>query len=261
MAQIEIRANLTNDDIPLLTAYRGQTVVVGKFDQDYLFDTNPNNVQKLQREKEISSAFYAHNIIPTGQGYKTAGYINKIGALAGATAFNKCYVLRDTAENKSFFVPAGGRNYIFDRNFGVWKSVNPLSGADALLVTVAYLNGETYFYYQKRGCFKYNKTTGLLDSVVLTGLVASQINGICSAAGFLLAWDDLNFVYRSQSASPLNFTPDASLGSGAGVPEDIRGQDCNSTSHHKWLHSLHYSQCCSCILPTKHPLSLYFQGN
>jgi hypothetical protein len=224
MAQIQTRANLTNDDIPLLSAYRGQTVIVGKFDQDYLFDTNPNNVQRLQREKEIADAYYAHNIVPTGQGYKTIGYVAKLNGLAGITSFDKAYVLRDPAENKSFFAPAAGKNYIFDRNINTWRSISPIVGAESSLVTVAYLSGETYIYYQKIGCFKYNKTTGTLDAVVLTGLVPILINGICSAAGFLLAWDDLNNIYRSQAASPLNFTPDASLGSGAGIPEEIRGK-------------------------------------
>src|SRR4051812_43642775 len=114
MAQIQTRANITNDDIPLLSAYRGQTVIVGKFDQDYLFDTNPNNVQRLQRDKEIADAYYAHNVMPTGQGYKTVGFIEKIQSFVGKTDFNKAYILRDPAENKSIFVPAGGKNYIFD---------------------------------------------------------------------------------------------------------------------------------------------------
>lgn len=224
MAQIQIRANITNDDIPLLSAYRGQTVVVGKFDQDYLFDTNPNNVQRLQRDKEIADAYYAHNIMPTGQGYKTVGFIEKIQSFVGKTDFNKAFTLRDPSENKSIFVPAAGKNYIFDRNFNTWRSVNPLIGVDSSLVTVAYLSGETYIFYQKVGCFKYDKVTGTLVSVVLIGLNVLLINGICSASGFMLAWDDLNNIYRSQAASPLNFTPDPSLGSGAGVPEDIRGK-------------------------------------
>lgn len=224
MAQIQTRANITNDDIPLLSVYRGQTVIVGKFDQDFLFDTNPNNVQRLQRDKEIADAYYAHNIVPTGQGYKTVGFIEKIQNLAGKTDFNKAFILRDPAENKSIFVPSGGKNYIFDRNFNAWRSVNPLSGVDSSLVTVAYLNGETYIFYQKVGCFKYDRTTGTLMSVVLTGLVVALINGICASSGFLLAWDDANNIYRSQAASPLNFIPDPSLGSGAGIPEEIRGK-------------------------------------
>jgi hypothetical protein len=260
MAQIQTRANLTNDDIPLLSAYRGQTVIVGKFDQDFLFDTNPNNVQRLQREKEIADAYYAHNVIPTGQGYKTVGYIAKLAGV-NAVGFDKAYVLRDPSENKSFFVPAAGKNYIFDRNINTWRSVSPLIGADSALVTVAYLNGETYIYYQKVGCFRYDKATATLVAVVLVGLVANLINGICASSGFLLAWDDTNNIYRSQAASPLNFTPDASLGSGAGIPEDIRGKIVCLFPITNGFHCLHNSKCCFCIISAEYQVSIYLQGN
>lgn len=224
MAQIEYRANLSADDIPLLSASQGQTVIVGKFDQDYTLDSNPNNVQRLQKEKQIADAYYAHNVLPTGEGYRSIGFLDKIAGVVGETSFDRIFTLRDINENKSFFSPAGGANFIFDKNRITWQSTNPLVAQENTLVTVAYLSGETYIYYSKVGCFKYDKVLQQLVPVVLTGLVAAQVNGICSANGFMLAWDDLNNVYRSQSASPLNFTPDSSLGSGAGVPEDIRGK-------------------------------------
>lgn len=224
MSQIEYRANLSGDDIPLLSAFQGQTVIVGRFDQDYALDENPNNVQKLQKEKQIAEAYYCHNVVPTGQGYQSIGYTEKIPASLTGTGFDRCYLLRDINENKSFFSPASGKNFIFDRNRITWQSTNPIVGFENALVTVAYLNGETYFFYKKKGCFKYDKTTGTIVAVVLIGLVVANLNGICASSGFLLAWDDNNTIYRSQSASPLDFTPDSALGSGSAIPEDIRGK-------------------------------------
>lgn len=224
MAQFPYRANLSADDIPLLSQLQGQTVIVGKFDQDYTLDSNLNNTQKLQKEKNIPDAYYGHNIVPTGQGYQTVGYVEKVAAMPGVNNFDKVYTLRDPDENKTFYVPANGRNYIFDRNLVSWRSINPIIGHEGALVTIAYLNGETYIFYKKVGCFKYDKVTSTIIPVVLVGLVVANINGICSSNGFLLAWDDDNVIYRSQSVSPLDFTPDPSLGSGAGIPEDIRGK-------------------------------------
>lgn len=222
MAQIPFRANLANDDFPLLSALQGRTVIVGKNDQDYELEINSQN--KLQREKQIPQAYYVHNVMPSGQGYQSIGYIDKIAAHASATDFQGAFIIRDPDENKSLFSPSAGKNYIFDRNLNAWASVSPIIGAENALCTVAYVAGETYIFYKKIGCFKYNKITRVLDSVTLTGLVVTSINGICSANGFLLAWDDMNFVYRSQIADPLNFTPDISLGSGAAIPEDIKGK-------------------------------------
>lgn len=222
MSQIQYSINLATDDIPLLSALKSNTVIVGKIDQDYELEINSQN--KLQKEKKIPEAYYVHNVMPTGQGYQSVGYMEKILAHPSAIDFNGCFTLRDIEENKSLFSPSNGKNYIWDRNFNSWQSVNPITGHEGALITIAYIAGETYIYYEKIGCFTYNKLTGKLDSVILVGLVPTLINGICSANGFLLAWDDDNNIYRSQSLSPLNFTPDPSLGSGAGVPEDIKGK-------------------------------------
>lgn len=225
MSQIEYRANLSASDIPLLSAFQGQTVIVSKFDQNYDLDDNPNQPTKLQRERQIADAYYCHNVVPTGQGFQSIGYTQKIpAAIPAVVDFDRAYLLRDVDENKSFFSPSGGKNYIFDRNRNGWQSTNPITGHENALVTIAYLNGETYIFYEKLGCFRYDKVTGTMVAVVLVGIVSTLINGICSSSGFLLAWDDNNTIYRSQSASPLDFTPDSSLGSGSGIPEDIRGK-------------------------------------
>lgn len=224
MSQISYSANLGSDDFPLLSQLQSRTVIVGKNDQDFELNSNINNTNKLQKERRMPQAYYAHNVMPSGQGYQSVGYIQKIAKHPTATNFRGAFVLRDPLENKTLYSPAGGKNYVWDRDFNEWRSINPLIAVETNLVTVAYLNGETYIFYEKIGCFKYNKTTQLFESVVLVGLVVANINGICSSQGFLLAWDDLNFIYRSQPASPLNFTPDSALGSGAGIPEDIRGK-------------------------------------
>lgn len=222
MSAVSYSANLASDDIPLLSAFQGPTVIVGKVDQDYQLEINDQN--KLQRTKHEPQAYYCHNVMPSGQGYQSVGFTQKISGLPDVIDFWDIFVLRDIDENKSLFSPAHGKNYIFDQNVGHWVSVNPIANADALLVTVAYLSGETYIFYEKVGCFKYNKATKTLDAVVLTSLIVGNIIGICASNGFLLAWDDQNTIYRSQLASPLDFTPDPSLGSGAGTPEEIRGK-------------------------------------
>ena len=226
--QITYRANLASAEIPLLSAFQGQTVIVGKIDQDFELENAQSTNPRLQKEKQIPEAYYCHNVMPTGHGYQSVGYIEKIPPhedhVSGIADFQGIHILRDVNENKSLFSPAGGKNYIFDRNINMWESIDPIVGFENALVTVAYLDGETYVFYAKKGCFKYNKTTQHFDTVTLTGLVVTEINGICASNGYLLAWDDLNNVYRSQAVDNLNFTPDPSLGSGAGIPEDIRGK-------------------------------------
>lgn len=224
MAQVTYRGNLAADDFPLLSALQGQTVIVGRIDQD--FELTIKQGQRLQKEKQIPQIYYCHNVVPTAQGYQSVGYLDK-HPQGPLNDFNDVFVLRDPSENIFLFSPAGGKNYIWDQNIfaglGGWVSRNPIA-AVGKLCTVAYLNGETYIFYEKVGCFRYDQATTAMVAVVLTGLVVANINGICAAQGFLLAWDDLNNIYRSQAASPLDFTPDPALGSGAGIPQDLRGK-------------------------------------
>lgn len=222
MAQISFRANLANDDFPLLSALQGRTVIVGRIDHDYELEIN--NSSKLQKEKQIPQAYYVHNVMPSGQGYQSVGYLEKIPAHDTEVDFQGAFILRDPDENKALFSPSAGKNYVFDRNFNEWRSISPLTNAQNALCTVAYVAGETYVFYKKIGCFKYNRTDEVFDTVTLTGLDVTQINGICSANGFLLAWDDLNTIYRSQAGNPIDFTPDPALGSGSAIPEDIKGK-------------------------------------
>lgn len=222
MAQIPFRANLANDDIPLLSSLMGRTVIMGKTDQDYELEVNSQN--KLQKEKQIPQAYYVHNVMPSGQGYQSIGYLDKIPKHSSATDFRGAFTIRDADENKTLFSPSGGRNYVFDRNFNSWRSVNPQAGAESKLVTVAYVDGRTFIFYEKTACYEYDKILQAFIEVPLTGLIVTNINGICSANGFLLAWDDTNNIYRSQAAAVTDFTPDAALGSGSGIPEDIKGK-------------------------------------
>ena len=222
MAQHTFAANLSSNEIPLLSSLQAKTVIIGRNDQDFELDVN--NQQKLQKERRIPQVYYCHNVMPTDQGYMSVGYSTKIEGLPSVTDFRGAFVLRDIDENKTLFSPSGGKNYIFDRNIAVWRSIGSLVGKDTALVTVAYLDGETYIFYEKTNCYKYNRTTQTLDVVTLTGLTVANINGICSSNGFLIAWDDTNTVYRSQSIDNLNFTPDPTLGSGSGIPEDIKGK-------------------------------------
>lgn len=220
MANQTYRANLANDNFPLLSRFKGQTVIVGKTDQDYELDVN--NQQKLQKEKEIPQAYYLENVMPTGQGFQSIGYTNRLAAFAGKTDFNDSFILRDVNEKKVIFSPAKGMNYVYDATTGVWASVSPIA-ANTGMVTTAFLSGITYVFYAKTGCFQYDPATMTFLPVVLTGIIATSIIGICAAQGFLIVWDEYT-VYRGQLAAPTNFTPDFTLGSGSDRPQDAKGK-------------------------------------
>jgi len=223
MSQIAYQANLASGFYPFLSRYQGQTVIsVGK-DQAFRQTAIIGESDK-DDNKGVPQLYYCHNAIPTVQGIQSIGYTQKLAGLVGVTNFNGIFLLKDPEENKFLFSPSGGFNYIYNANNTAWQSVSPIisypTNAD---ITIAYLNGQTYIYFARIGCYKYNRITNLLEPVTLIGINPTLINGICESSGFLLLYDDFT-IYRSQVINQLDFTPDPALGSGSSIPEGLQGK-------------------------------------
>lgn len=225
MAQISYRGNLTSGHFPFLSAYQGQTVIVGGKDQAF-----QNQVVVGQdsedKDKGFPQLYYCHNVVPTLQGIQSVGFINRLPGIDASVDFDDVFILRDIEENKYLFSPAAGNNYVFDGNNAVWQTANSAPNVPpvgSLPVTVAYLNGHTYVFFPEDGCYEYDNVTEEFVAVPFTGVTAADLLGITSANGFLIAYDQFS-VYRSQVTDPTDFTPDFSLGSGASIPEAIGGQ-------------------------------------
>jgi len=223
MSQVAYRANLNSGFFPFLSRYQGQTVIISGKDQAFKNSQVIGETDK-DEDKGIPQLYYCHNVIPTVQGIQSIGIVQRFAGIPGVTIFSEIFSIRDIEENKFLFSPSGGVNYIYNANFGMWQSVSPLvQYASNALTTIAYLNGETYIFFDQIGCFKYNRVTNLLEPVVLVGLNVTLIHGICESSGFLLCWDDFT-IYRSQIVNPLDFTPDPSLGSGSSIPQGLEGK-------------------------------------
>lgn len=222
MAQLTYRGNLTTGYLPFLVSLQGQTVIVGKQDQNVTpRDQILAGEGAADRDRGFPQALYMHNVLPTNTGFKSVGYLQKIAGI-GVTTFQDAFILTDVNGNKFLFSPVSGQNYIWDGTTQTWTSGSGIITSSSGIVTVAYNNGNTYVFFQGIGCYQYDTVTRLLVAVVFTGITAALLNGICSSNGYLLAWDTFT-VYRSQPTAPLNFTSDPSLGSGSSIPNDIKG--------------------------------------
>lgn len=219
MSQLPFRANLSSGFFPLLSRQQGRTVIIPGKDQFYKDRLTINQPQSPEDEG-IPQIYYCHNVMPASGGLSSIGFNSQLAGLVGKTDFNDIFLLRDINENKFLFSSGLTTNYINNANFGGWNAVG---GPTSALVTVAYINGFTYIFFKGVGLYQYNSVTNTLDVVALTGVTASALNGICASSGFLIAWDNFS-VYRSKPVSILDFTPDATQGSGASIPQDIKGQ-------------------------------------
>lgn len=224
MAQITYRGNLTVGYNPFLVSLQGQTVIIPKIDQNVTTaDTVLTGEGNSDRDRGFPQVAYMHNVLPTKQGFKSVGYNNKIAGLPSVNSFQDIFTLRDINENKFFYSPVSGKHYVFDGTVGVWSPASSTIISSSGLITVAYLNGNTYIFFQGIGCYQYDTVSKTLLPVVFIGINAPALNGICASNGYLIVWDNFN-VYRSQPLAVLNFTPDPTQGSGGSIPNDINGQ-------------------------------------
>lgn len=246
MAVYEVSANLSSSLFSFATEMWGRSIMFPQLDENYnrtIFSTVDPGF-----EKDVPQVFYMHNVMPTVEGYQSISYdtvvdgtiVNPgsggfgvfafgVGAFGGSAApslvFDKCFTIQTAAGNNFLFVPASGLNLIYNANIGFWQSVSPFSAGTVpnnVQVTTALVDGETYIYYANYGCFKYDETSNLLVSVTLTGLDPTQILGICSANGYMIAVSN-NAVAWSSLVSPTDFTPSIITGAGGGSVNDAKG--------------------------------------
>lgn len=220
-----VRMNLGVAIFPFATELWGRSIIIPQFDQNFDRVSEQNVPNK---DRGIPQAFYMHNVIPTGQGYQSIGYDNRLAAFAPAvTDFDTCFALAYTAPSnaKLLFSPASGKNYIYDGSVGAWASISPFApgviGSNTL-VTVAEVSGVTYIFYEGLGCYRYDTATKTLIPVVLTGLVAASIKGIVSANGYLIAFSDTDVAWSSTS-NPTDFVPSLITGAGGGSVQFTNG--------------------------------------
>lgn len=180
MAQVTIRANLSNVQIPLLTEEFGRSVIVRQQDLNY----NPTLASKADVDKDVGipQVYYAHNVMPTNYGYRSISYSNQIAPL-GIDTFSQVINLLSISGAKAFlavttdgslYVSHVGVGYVWTQITGFMKatytegtntgtgyiaSVSVLNGsaADVYLVT---MTSATAFQVKKNGVNEATGTTG-----------------------------------------------------------------------------------------------------
>lgn len=225
MADITWRANLKSSVIPLLSELQGQTVIVRQYDQNYV--PYLADQDSLKTSMGVPQVYYAHNIVPTDYGYKSVGYIEYTkAAFPAATNFSQVVSIRDSEGNYALLaITAIGNLYVMPTGASAWTA--PDSAPDSATiagkrVSVAFVSGITYIYFDGVGCYYYVWSTNSMVAVTLTGVTVADIIGIVGNSGYLLAYSKDALVWSS-TTDPTDFTPSLSTGAGGGQVESARG--------------------------------------
>lgn len=97
-----------------------------------------------------------------------------------------------------------------------WVQLCSKTGTDPIYVTM--IKGTTYYYARDWGVFKYLEGSYDLTAIqpaTFTYIDPTQLNGLCAACGYLIAYDNIK-VYWSSPLNSDNFEPDQ-LGNNAGA--------------------------------------------
>lgn len=222
MAKIRFRGALAAAQFPLALELAGRTVNNGRNDLDV---KAPQTVlgQPSPSQFDTPQVLFAQNVVPTSEGMQSVGFEQKIRPLVNATDFDQAITLRDEDENNFLFVPARGKNYIWDASDGIWKPTNPFTGWTGKLVTRAYVNGRTFICYEKQGIYEYDYIANTFTLQVITGLTNSQVRGIGGSSNYLIAFTDLEVCWSSL-VNPLDFVPSMATGAGRSIPQDVKAR-------------------------------------
>lgn len=226
MAVITSRINLAAATFPFAVELWGRSIMVNQYDFNY--DKAALNIASSTTpiDKGIPQSFFLQNVLPSTHGYQAIGYSKVIlGAVDAGMSFDNIYQITNVDGNRFLYSPASGNNFVFDAPVGSWQKIDPfIPGVigDFTQVTTAYVHGETYIFIQGVGCRVYNAGTKAFDDIVLTGLSISDILGITSANGYMIAWTDTAVAWSSL-VDPTDFTPDITTGAGGSSVNDVRG--------------------------------------
>jgi hypothetical protein len=225
MAKQRFKGALNAVSFPMVSILQTRTVVNPQMDVNVRTPRNPNSTEDYS-DYSIPQVAYCENVVPTGEGMQSVTYAQMLQGLPGVTAFDQAITLRDEDENNFLLSPSGGLNYIYTANAGVWESVDPIVGADGLLVTRAYVNGRTFVCYEGLGIYEYDSIAGTFAKQTLqlaVGVTEADIRGIGSSSNYLLAFTSLTVMWSSL-IDPLDFVPSLTTGAGAAIPQDVKGR-------------------------------------
>lgn len=242
MAQIKYSANLSAADFTLSLDFKGQSVIVPGPDQNYFQATSDWAGNTPQRGANIPQVMYCENTVPTAEGYKSVAYkyfVNPptpervfaqvfnlfeghgASALLGLTADMHLYGLSANTDGEWQEAPLGTLNpddpetppdYPTPPAWTTPGQVTTTTWTDFSLVCI-----------QGVGIFGFDYSETKLRYLPVAGIDQTQINGICSSSGYLIAWDDANIYWSGSNTSDLDFTPSLITGAGGTRVEGLKG--------------------------------------
>lgn len=223
MAMLTTRINLSASQFPFLSELHGRTVIVGTHDQNATPGANLNPSADVG-EVGIPQVYYAHNVMPTPQGYKSVGYFQFANPTTTSFDFESVHIIRDSAGNQAELgVTADGKLYVLRFGTVDWVALASPPGLAGAHVTTAFVRGVTYIFFAFVQCYTFDFGTLTVNAQALTGITQSNIRSIAGSSGYLILFGIDNSVVWSSTISATDFVPSLITGAGSSFINGLQG--------------------------------------
>lgn len=261
MPQIPYRGNLQSLAFPLLSSLSGRTVIDQGSDQTYYPQVSTDGGVPIDRG--IPQAIYAHNVMPSTFGWQSVGYKDAfLEPDEEAWGFEEVHFVRgakvqpieseedeeeeeededdpeEPEEPETEVVSQDLRTYlsiantpsgwkVFKVGQGVSKWSPVANGAPELAsnsyITTADLNGVTYIFFSRQGCYVYDIALDTLIPRELKSIEYEEQLGILGSNGYMLLYNE-DSVAWSSSVDVEDFEPSDISGAGGGSVQEAMGR-------------------------------------
>lgn len=170
---------------------------------------------------------YAENVLPSAEGFISVSTEATLPAISPVvTDFDRFMILRDSQERNYLFVPARGKNYVYDTTTSAWVSRTPFAwSALRSIVSSAYVDGRTFVFYEGDRLIEWNVGSSIFDTRALTlpaGYAIGDIRCVCGASNYLILATSTRIFWNS-ALNIFDFA-DPIGKAGNQIPIDLKGQ-------------------------------------
>lgn len=220
MSRIPVRITLDAANVPVLSRQAGPTVVSVKEGLAKL--RSEIRATDIPAELTEPQLIFAENVMPIPRGLSSITYNQKVSGIPGVTTFSQAGTYRTSTGAVGYWAKTtDGRLFTSPTTGVVWTERTVVGWPNSWQISIAKINGNTYFYVSFYGCYRFNDN-GTLVAITLTGLTATAIKGIAASVGRLFAYTS-TFLHFCSEVDIFDFTPSSITGAGSTQIQYVRG--------------------------------------
>lgn len=231
MTQRKHQVNLASDYLPVAADDVGATTIL--LGADHTWQRRLISPDQSDANSKLPQTLYASGFMPAQTGWASVAELDiGFGALlpAGYSPNTPLEEMRGAASGdfikvavvKNAATTARALAYIIG-GIGTWKLAAGITIPNSTnpLISTARVQGHDYLFIQGIGLFIYTWATDTWAKATMDGLVESELIGIVSAAGYLIAYSQSDAAW----STTFNLLPDGSVRNTAYVLDDLVYED------------------------------------